>query len=132
MAFIRNSATLGGGLENETSNQTLMNVSFRGNHSFENVGRVYELSSTSSLVNVTFYGNTAPGSGGGMLSTTAPATLQNAVLWGDQAEVLVRKSTITVTFRLLTAMFRAAGDERVEMPSAGPTAAAISTSIRCL
>jgi len=83
--FIDNSAGYGGGMYVESSEPTVMNTTFLGNHvNWEGGGMMIEFSLNPKLTNVVFSGNTAV-RGGGLAHRFSLPTLTNVTLSGNSA-----------------------------------------------
>ncbi len=77
----------GGGMANlDASHPQLINGVFRSNTGFSCGGGLFNDSSNPTLVNVTFNGNVVYNdSGGGIYNDNSSPTLTNVILWGDSA-----------------------------------------------
>jgi hypothetical protein len=83
--FIDNSAGYGGGMYVESSEPTVMNTTFLGNHvNWEGGGMMIEFSLNPKLTNVVFSGNAAV-RGGGLAHRFSLPTLTNLTLSGNSA-----------------------------------------------
>jgi len=86
VTFIYNSATFGGGMDNNgPSSPTLTNVTFSGNSATTSGGGMVNSSSSPTLTNVTFSGNSATTSGGGMYNESSSPQIRNTLFWGNTA-----------------------------------------------
>ena len=85
--LIRNSASYGGGgmYNYESSSPNLTNVTLSGNSANYGGGMYNNQSSSPSLINVTLSGNSVTYNGGGMYNLGSFPTLTNTILWGNTA-----------------------------------------------
>ncbi len=89
VTFISNTAngatSEGGGLSNNDSAVTLVNVTFSGNSAVNGGGIANTNGSSPSLINVTISGNSASGSGGGMYNINSSPALTNTLIANSSA-----------------------------------------------
>jgi predicted outer membrane repeat protein len=75
----------GGGIYNNNSSSSLANVTFSSNYGRHGGGGMYNMGSSLTLTSVTFSGNTSPVMGGGIYNGESNLTLTNTVFSGNTA-----------------------------------------------
>ena len=85
VVFSLNSGIEGGGMNNNTSSPTLVDVTFSDNEATGSGGGMYNESSTLTLTDVTFTGNSAVSNGGGMCNESSSLSLQRIEFRSNEA-----------------------------------------------